>query len=86
MGKRLPEEKAVRCLICKQTDTRPGTATLTLKHGASTFVVNDVPAQVCPNCGEEYVDADVTARLQRSAEAMAHSGKSLDVRSFADAA
>ena len=76
----------MRCLICKQADTQPGTATLTLRHGASTFIVNDVPAQVCPNCGEEYVDADVAARLQRSAEAIARSGKALDVRSFADAA
>jgi hypothetical protein len=29
-----------------------------------TLVVKDVPAQVCDNCGEEYVDADVTARLR----------------------
>ena len=56
MGERVPEETVVRCLICKQADTQPGTATLTLRQGASTFVVNDVPAQVCPNCGEEYVE------------------------------
>jgi YgiT-type zinc finger domain-containing protein len=58
----------MKCVVCKQAETRPGVTTVTLGRGDSTFVVRDVPAQVCPNCGEDYVDSKVTAELLRSAE------------------
>jgi hypothetical protein len=47
-----------------------------------TLVVKDVPAQVCDNCGEEYVDADVTARLQKAADDAARSGVEVEVRRY----
>jgi YgiT-type zinc finger domain-containing protein len=58
----------VKCVVCKQADTRRGVATITLRRGAATFVVNDVVAQVCPNCGEEYIDAKVAAEVLRATE------------------
>jgi hypothetical protein len=39
-----------------------------------TLVVKDVPAQVCDNCGEEYLDADVSARLRETLEEEAKAG------------
>jgi hypothetical protein len=45
-----------------------------------------VPARVCPNCGEEYVDEHVTARLLSSAEEMARAGALVDVREYVAAA
>jgi len=47
-----------------------------------TLVVKDVPAQVCENCGEEYIDADITARLIQTAEEAAQSGVQVDVREY----
>ena len=32
-------------------------------RGTTTVVFCNVPAQICDNCGEEYVDEEVTARL-----------------------
>ena len=55
----------MKCVVCKQAETRPGLTTVTLERGDSMFVVREVPAQVCPNCGEDYVDSQVTAELLR---------------------
>jgi YgiT-type zinc finger domain-containing protein len=73
-------------LICKSANTRPGTTTVTLERNGLTLVVKDVPAHVCPNCGEAYVDEAVTAELLRTAEQTAAAGALVDVRSYMAAA
>lgn len=72
----------MKCVVCKQGETRPGTATVTLCRELLTLVVKDVPALVCGNCGEEYVDAHITARLIETAEEAAKSGVQVDVRQY----
>ena len=57
-------------------------ATLTLTRDAMTLVVKDVPASVCDNCGEEYVDSEITASLLDSAEEAAMNGVQIEVRSY----
>jgi YgiT-type zinc finger domain-containing protein len=59
-----------------------GEATVTLERGGLTLVFKLVPARVCPNCGEEYVDDTVTARLLESAEVLARSGAQVDIREY----
>lgn len=76
----------MKCVVCKQAETGTGVTTVTLQRGESTFVVRDVPAQVCPNCGEDYVDAKVAAELLRSSEDLSRAGTQLDVRRYAAAA
>jgi len=76
----------MKCVVCKQAETRPGVTTVTLQRGESTFVIRDVPAQVCPNCGEDYVDAEVAAELLRSSEDLCRAGAQIDVRRYAAAA
>ena len=46
------------CLICKAAEPVQGTTTVTLERGELTLVIKEVPALVCPNCGEDYVDED----------------------------
>ncbi len=72
----------MKCVICKQAQTKPGTTTLTLERGGATFVVKNVPAQVCPNCGEAYVDEETTAQVLRTAEQMARAGTQVDIRQY----
>jgi hypothetical protein len=50
-----------------------------------TLVFKAVPAEVCANCGEAYVDEVTTRRLLREAEEAAHSGVQVDIREFAGA-
>lgn len=73
----------MRCTICKQADIEPGTATVTLERDGATLVVKGVPALVCPNCGEEYVEEAVTERLLTLIDQAAQSGVLVDVRQWA---
>ncbi len=72
----------MKCVVCKQGETRPGAATVTLSREQLTLVVKGVPAEVCENCGEEYVDADTTAQLLHTAEEAVQSGVQVDVRRY----
>lgn len=72
----------MRCIICKQGRTLPGKTTVTLERDGLTLVIKNVPADVCENCGEEYVDEEITRRLLRIAEEAAQSGVQVDIRSY----
>jgi YgiT-type zinc finger domain-containing protein len=72
----------MKCVICKQGETRPGKATVTLQREAVILVVKGVPARVCQNCGEEYLDQEITSRLFKTAEDAARSGVEVDIREF----
>lgn len=72
----------MRCIICKKADTQPGFATVTLERGGLTLVVRRVPAQVCPNCGEEYVDEHAAAQLIQLAEQSERTGVQVDIREY----
>ena len=74
---------AMRCVICNHGQTHAGTKTVTLEKGTTTLVVKNVPAQVCDNCGEGYVDEAVTSRLLKQAAEAAAAGVEVDVRSYA---
>ena len=75
----------MKCLICKQDETQDGATTVTLERDALTLVIKNVPARVCPNCGEAYVDETVTAELLRTAEQMAAAGAQVDIRQYVPA-
>ena len=72
----------MKCVICKHGEARPGTTTVTLTRDGTTLVVKGVPARVCANCGEEYVDDVTTARLLEVAEQAARSGVEVEVRDY----
>ncbi|MFQ5667932.1 MAG: type II toxin-antitoxin system MqsA family antitoxin [Candidatus Binatia bacterium] len=55
----------MKCVVCKQAEVRSGKATVTLKRDQVTLVVTGVPARVCPNCGEQYVDEQVRTGCSR---------------------
>ncbi len=72
----------MKCLVCKEFETEDGMTTITLVRDNFTMVIKKVPARVCPNCGEAYVDAKVTADLLKTAEEMAESGAQVDIRQY----
>jgi YgiT-type zinc finger domain-containing protein len=67
------------CLICKVGVPELGFTTVTLERNGSIIVFKDVPALVCPNCGETYVDSDVTSRLLTQAQDAVMKGAELEV-------
>ena len=48
-------------------------------------MVKGVPARVCANCGEEYVDEAITAKLLNTEEEAVRAGVQVDVREYAAA-
>ncbi|MFQ5973696.1 MAG: type II toxin-antitoxin system MqsA family antitoxin [Alphaproteobacteria bacterium] len=72
----------MKCVVCRNGEMKAGTATVTLERDGMTLVVRGVPAQVCENCGEEYVEEAETTRLLDSAEEAARAGVKVDVRDY----
>jgi len=58
----------MKCVICKQGDTKEGFTTVAFDKGNTTLVVRLVPAQVCENCGEAYLDEKATDSLLKRAD------------------
>ena len=75
----------MKCVVCKNGETKDGSTTVTLERGSAIIVVKSVPARVCDICGEEYVDEAVMEHLMKTADEAAKSGVQFDVREFAAA-
>lgn len=72
----------MKCVVCKKGQTKAGKTTVTLEKEGATLVFKGVPASVCANCGEEYVDSKVTARLLKAAEDAARDGIQVEIRQY----
>ncbi len=72
----------MKCVICKQGETEPGKATVTFERDGMTLVVKSVPARVCQNCGEEYLDDETVKNLLTSAEEAAQTGVQVEIREY----
>jgi YgiT-type zinc finger domain-containing protein len=79
---RLQESQIMICLICRQAEIVDRLTPVTFERGELRIVVNNVPAGVCPSCGEAYVDEDVAERLLQDAEEISRVGTLNVVREF----
>lgn len=75
----------MECVICKHGQARASRVTVTLERNGTTVLFKNVPAQVCENCGEQYVDERTTQTLLRAATEAANSGVEIEVRTYAAA-
>ena len=75
----------MKCVVCRNGETSPGTTTITLERDAVTVVFKSVPARVCDNCGEEYIDKQTAAQLLELLDEAEKAGVVLDVRDLAAA-
>lgn len=67
------------CLTCKVGTPEPGFTTVTLERNGAIIVFKDVPARICPNCGEKYFDDNITNRLLTQAQDAVSKGAELEV-------
>jgi YgiT-type zinc finger domain-containing protein len=60
----------MKCSLCKTGETHPGKTTVTLERDGSVIVIviRDVPAEICEDCGEDYLDEVATRRVYMAAE------------------
>jgi len=63
------------CLICRQAETVEGLTSVNFERGEMRLFIKNVPARVCPSCGEAYVEEEVALQLLREAEEMSKAGK-----------
>ena len=72
----------MKCVICKHGETKDGTTTIILEREGSTIVFKDVPAKICDNCGEKYIDSKVTSSLLLKANKMIAGGVRVEIRNY----
>ena len=73
----------MKCVLCKSGETRLGTVTVTLERGKTVVVVRDVPAEVCGNCGEYYLDSPVAQRVYERAEGAVERNAEVEILRYA---
>ena len=73
----------MKCVICKHGETELSTTTLTLELEGAVVAFKEVPAQVCTNCGEAYVDEEISAKLLVMAEQSVRDGVEIGVHKYA---
>jgi YgiT-type zinc finger domain-containing protein len=66
----------VICLICRQAELVDGQTKVHFERGEMKLTVKDVPARVCPSCGEAYIGEDVAVKLLQGAEELSAAGMS----------
>jgi len=70
------------CPLCKGKKTS-GTTTFAVDLGFGVFVVRDVPALVCSQCGTDWLTDDVAAYLENLVEDARRARRQVDVTPFA---
>jgi YgiT-type zinc finger domain-containing protein len=66
------------CLICRQSQLVPGFTTVKLDHEEINLTVRGVPAGLCPNCGDAYLDEKVATRLLQIMKRSIESGEPME--------
>jgi YgiT-type zinc finger domain-containing protein len=71
----------VYCPFCKG-NRQPGTTTFTVDMGFGVIVVRNVPAQVCSQCGEEWIEDPIAERLEKIVENARKKQPQLEVMAY----
>jgi YgiT-type zinc finger domain-containing protein len=73
----------MECMICRQGQPIRGQTTVTLERGDATLVFKSVPALICDNCGEVYVEDEISSQLLAKMQEAAWTGVQVAVRNYA---
>ena len=73
----------MKCVICKTGNTQPGKTTVTLQWEQTVVVIKDVPAQVCEDCGEYYLDDNVARSIYAQADGAVHRHAEVEIIRYA---
>jgi len=69
----------MKCTICKNGETQPGFATVTLEKNESVIVFKNVNAEICSNCGEYFLDEPTSVLLLNQANQSVKNGAVFEV-------
>ena len=74
----------MKCVICRNGQTESGFTTVTLERNQTTLVFKQVPADICENCGEVYLNSKINRALLKQAEHELKRGVFLEMLKFSD--
>ena len=72
----------MKCAICKYGETKTGFTTIVLEKNETALVFKKVPAQICDNCGEEYISSKTNQEILKQATHEINKGISLELLNF----
>lgn len=52
------------CLVCKNRLMERGTTLLPIERDGAILLITDIPAKVCANCGEAYIEEETAREVQ----------------------
>ena len=73
----------MKCAICRNGITECGYTTVLLEKDDTTLVFKNVPAQICNNCGEEYISSEINRAILSRAREESDRGITLEMLCFA---
>lgn len=73
----------MKCVICKIGETERGETTVTLQRDETVVIIKGVPAEICRECGEYYLDEDVAGRVHEQAEAAVQRHAEVEILRYA---
>jgi len=72
----------MNCLICRQAEIIDGFTSITFEREEFKLSINNIPAQICPSCGEAVLDEDTAMQLLSEAETAMQEGIFYDIRDY----
>jgi YgiT-type zinc finger domain-containing protein len=73
----------MRCALCRQGATKPGSVTVTLERGGCIVIIKEAPAEICEICGEYYLSEDIIRRVLSMAEDAVKKNVEVEILRFA---
>ena len=73
----------MKCVLCKQGETKSGKATVSLQRGESTVIIKDVPADIRGAVGEQLEEGQSRANTANTLDMNTHE-KDLIVRALTE--
>lgn len=73
----------MKCQLCKNGRTEKGRVTVTLERGNTVVIIKNVPADICENCGEFYLDEETTYNILAKAENAAQNNAEVEILQYA---
>ena len=73
----------MKCAICRNGYTQEDATTVVLERNQTILIFTEVPADICENCGEEYLSSKTNRRLLELAREALDRGVSLEMLKYA---
>ena len=73
----------MKCVICKHGHTYQGKTTVVLTKNKVSVIIREVPADICENCGEYYLDEEITQKVLQITQQAVERNVELEICDFA---